>query len=102
MAMTPPSFTFLDLFAGAGGFTLGLEQSGGIESSIAVERDVDCAETLRTNFPAARVINSDVREVEYDMGPLDVVVAGPPCQGFSTLNRNRRGDPRNLLYTEVL
>src|SRR5207302_1378154 len=94
-------FTFLDLFAGAGGFTLGLVRVGGRSSSLAIDADGDCAETLNANFPSARVVNADAASVGYDAG-VDVVVAGPPCQGFSTLNRNRSGDPRNLLYVEIL
>lgn len=96
------SFTFLDLFAGAGGFTLGLERAGGAKASIAVECDPDCAETLRANFPEVTLLETDVREAVYDVGPFDVVVGGPPCQGFSTLNRRREGDPRNLMYSEVV
>lgn len=95
-------FTFLDLFAGAGGFTLGLNQAGGDLRSIAIEWNADCADTLRLNFPEANVIEADVRGVEFDLGHVDVVVAGPPCQGFSTLNRRKGADPRNLLYAEVL
>ena len=96
-------FTFIDLFSGAGGFTLGLERAGGDEGSVAVEGDPDCAETFRTNFPVATLIESDICKVAYDRRRrFDVLVAGPPCQGFSTLNRRRDRDPRNLLYAEVL
>src|SRR4051794_27019330 len=78
-------FRFVDLFAGAGGFTLGLTRAGGTQAGVAVEADTDCAETLRTNFPLVDVICDDIRNVEYSF-PVDVVAAGPPCQGFSTLN----------------
>jgi DNA (cytosine-5)-methyltransferase 1 len=94
---------FVDLFSGAGGFTLGLERAGGAARSVAIESDPDCAATFRANFPEAALIEADIRDVAYDRRRrFDVVVAGPPCQGFSTLNRRRGGDPRNLLYTEVL
>ncbi len=74
-----------------------------VPASIAVESDPDCAATFRTNFPESILVESDIRTVAYDRRRrFDVVVAGPPCQGFSTLNRERNGDPRNLLYTEVL
>jgi DNA (cytosine-5)-methyltransferase 1 len=96
-------FTYIDLFAGAGGFTLGLERAGADAASTAVESDPDCAETFRTNFPTATLIEADIQDVRYDRRRrIDVVVGGPPCQGFSTLNRRRSGDPRNLMYTEVL
>jgi DNA (cytosine-5)-methyltransferase 1 len=95
-------FKFIDLFAGAGGFTLGLERAGGDPCSIAVEADPDCAETFRRNFPRATILESDVRDVDFRGMGADVVVAGPPCQGFSLLNRRREGDPRRVLFAEVL
>jgi DNA (cytosine-5)-methyltransferase 1 len=94
-------FTFIDLFAGAGGFTLGLARSGGERSSTAVDGDSDCAATLAVNFPEAGILCEDVREVAFDR-TYDVLAAGPPCQGFSTLNKRRSGDDRNLLYSEIL
>ena len=96
------AFSYIDLFAGAGGFTLGLEAAGGDPQSHAVEADPDCGETFRANFPEASLVPSDIREVRYKGIEADVVVAGPPCQGFSLLNRGRRGDPRNLLFEEVV
>jgi DNA (cytosine-5)-methyltransferase 1 len=98
---TENAFTFVDLFAGAGGFTLGLTRAGGCLSSVAVDADKDCVQTFRTNFPRATVICRDVRDVSYPKR-VDVVAAGPPCQGFSALNRGRTGDQRNILYAEVL
>jgi DNA (cytosine-5)-methyltransferase 1 len=96
-------FGFIDLFSGAGGFTLGLERAGGDAASFAVESDPDCARTFTTNFPAATMMEKDIQTIRYDRRRrIDVAVAGPPCQGFSTLNRKRDGDPRNLLYNEVI
>jgi DNA (cytosine-5)-methyltransferase 1 len=95
-------FSFIDLFAGAGGFTLGLERAGGATDSLAVEADPDCAETFRRNFPCATVIERDIRDVDFGGLRTDLVVAGPPCQGFSLLNRRREGDPRRILFTEVI
>jgi DNA (cytosine-5)-methyltransferase 1 len=95
-------FSFIDLFAGAGGFTLGLERAGGDPASVAVEADPDCAETFRRNFPRATVLEQDVRDVDFSDFSPDVVVGGPPCQGFSLLNRRREGDPRRVLFGEVI
>lgn len=95
-------YTFVDLFAGAGGFTLGFRRAGLTGPAVAVEVDPDCADTLRLNFPTLRIIEQDVQSVDFRPLLADVVVAGPPCQGFSKLNRYREDDPRNLLYKEVL
>jgi DNA (cytosine-5)-methyltransferase 1 len=96
------AFQFFDLFAGAGGFSLGLEAAGGARDSVAVEADPDCAETYRANFASATVLECDVRDVDYGGYRADVVVGGPPCQGFSLLNRRREGDSRNVLWSEVV
>lgn len=96
------SFTFLDLFSGAGGFSLGLNEAGGAGDSIAIDLDPDCAETLGRNLPDSRVITSDVRDVDYTGISVDVLVAGPPCQGFSRLNRGRASDERRMLWIEVV
>lgn len=100
--MSASGFTSIDLFAGAGGFTLGLERGGGAPESVAIEADPDCADTFRRNFPKGRLIESDVRDVDYDGITADVVAAGPPCQGFSLLNKRRHGDVRRLLFSEVV
>lgn len=98
----------LDLFAGAGGFSLGFELAG---CSVvgAVEIDAWACDTLRLNHPQTRVVQSDIakmsdaeiREIGAD---CDVIVGGPPCQGFSVAN-NRAGDPtdpRNSLFREFV
>jgi DNA (cytosine-5)-methyltransferase 1 len=92
----------VDLFAGAGGFTLGLHRVGGFECVLAVEIDRDCSETFTVNFPEVPFRRADVREVDFTELEADVVIGGPPCQGFSTLNRSRSGDERNLLSLEML
>ncbi len=78
----------LDLFAGAGGLSLGFELADeGFEPVYAVENDDAAAETYRRNF-GCEVFGNDI---EY--GPVypeaDVVIGGPPCQGFSPLGRDR-------------
>jgi DNA (cytosine-5)-methyltransferase 1 len=92
----------IDLFAGAGGFTLGMHRAGRFECVLAVEIDRDCAETFGFNFPQVSLRQGDVRDVDFSSLTADVVIGGPPCQGFSTLNRSRVGDPRNLLSLEML
>ena len=94
--------TFVDLFSGAGGFTLGFHSAGFSLESLAVEIDTDCSDTFRHNFAMSKILESDVRDADFSSIQADVVVAGPPCQGFSKLNRYRSDDDRNDLYLEVL
>jgi len=98
----PASFSFIDLFSGAGGFAYGLARAGGAGTCLAVEVDADCVETFRLNFPEAEAVHDDVRNVEFGGREVDLLVGGPPCQGFSKLNRGREHDPRNSLSAEML
>lgn len=86
--------TFIDLFAGAGGLSLGFLKAG-CRSVFAVENDTACVESYRTNFPDASVFNGNIEsiesfaELEVLKDPaIDIVVGGPPCQGFSPLGKN--------------
>lgn len=94
-------FTFADLFAGAGGLSLGLHNAGGL-GRLAVEADHECVETYGLNFPDTEVVDKDVRAMVWEGVEVDVVVGGPPCQGFSSLGRRRDNDPRNSLTLEML
>ena len=87
--------------------------AAGIDIAIAVEQDKYAASTYRFNFPNVDVIEDDIRKVSGSAilrklnmrrGELDMLVAGLPCQGFSESNRRTRtmGNPKNLLYREVL
>jgi DNA (cytosine-5)-methyltransferase 1 len=107
--------TAVDLFAGAGGLSLGAEQAG-IDVLASVEYDPICAAVHRFNFPKTEVVCADMaglrartvqraaakgwkahgRDGEWDK-TLDVVVGGPPCQGFSMIGRRAFDDPRNQL-----
>lgn len=97
--------TVLDLFAGCGGFSLGFSQAG-FDIRTAVEIASDVAAAYRKNHPGTRVIVDDVRNVDsagiFRKGDYDVVVGGPPCQGFSMAGaRIRAGfadDTRNYLF----
>ena len=96
--------TAFALFAGAGGLHLGLEQAG---FKVAVASDISsyAAETNRVNRPRVPFICEDVRRLsgaqllEATGGKRpDIIVGGPPCQGFSTLGDKMSGDPRNQLF----
>ena len=89
-------YTLIDLFAGCGGLTRGFEDTGRFRSIFAVECDRDAAETYRLNFGdhVAEALIEDVASFPS----ADVVIGGPPCQGFSPLNRDAVGFERRGLW----
>lgn len=94
----------IDLFAGAGGFGVGLQQAG-LDVVIANEIEAPFAKTYQMNHPATKVVQAPVQEIEkstLDQFSIDVVVGGPPCQGFSTVGAKKQDDPRNNLFLEFL
>jgi DNA-methyltransferase (dcm) len=96
-------FEFTDLFSGAGGLSLGLEQENFI-SKLAIDKDESALKTYHFNRPyleKKQIINEDIRvlikDFTFDHTPL--IVGGPPCQGFSNANKQRKkDDARNKLY----
>lgn len=93
-------YQLIDLFAGCGGMTRGFLDSERFESVFAVELDPGAAATYRENFGdhVAEVPIEDVAKFP----PADVVIGGPPCQGFSPLNRDAVGFERRGLWREYL
>ena len=104
------NYTMIDLFAGAGGLSCGLEQAG-FCSVLANEMVPQYAETYRINHPTAHIVVGDIRNVDEkklhelveQYGEIDLIAGGPPCQGFS-VNAPIRSldDPRNHLFEEYL
>ncbi len=101
--------TVVDLFAGAGGLSLGFEQAG-FDVAAAVEYDpVHCA-THEFNFPSSRIVCRDIASLSAaalaESAGLsdspDVICGGPPCQGFSTIGKRALDDPRNALPREFI
>ena len=98
----------VDFFCGAGGLSLGFSQEG-YHVDLANDYEDVCIETFKYNHPEIpenRIIHGDIREIvdhlesylDIDID-IDVVVGGPPCQGFSSANQQRMiDDPRNELY----
>ena len=118
MTTAPASekITIVDLFAGCGGLTQGFHDytPHGSEKSPfrtlgAVEFDKAAAATYAANFPSPSGGNEHVFPIDItgwtpgDLGEdVDVILGGPPCQGFSALNRNRADDPRNRLWRDYM
>lgn len=92
--------TIMDLFAGCGGLTRGLVDTRKFRPVFAVEMDQDAAATYRENF-GDHVFCGRIEQVE-SFPPVDVVVGGPPCQGFSPLNMRGVGLERRALWREYL
>ena len=100
----------IDLFAGAGGFSLGFQMAGA-EVVGAVELDEWAGETIAHNHPKARIAIRDIEticdsEVKETFAELkaNILIGGPPCQGFSVCRQGRGDpkDPRNSLFEEFL
>jgi len=96
----------VDFFCGAGGLSLGFVQAGFYVDFANDYEDV-CVQTYRHNHPEVpsdRVVHGDIRNIvdhleKYSIEDIDVVIGGPPCQGFSSANQQRViDDPRNELY----
>ncbi len=96
----------IDLFAGCGGLTLGFVDSGQFDPILAVEMDRDAADTYELNFGEHIVRNEDGSPARLEDVPAypkaDIVVGGPPCQGFSPLNMRGVGLERRGLWREYL
>lgn len=90
--------TFIDLFCGAGLFSEGGRQAG-LEPVFAIDMAPDAVATYNRNLPAVAQVGS-VSD-SYDIPLADVLIAGPPCQGFSTLGRQDPLDVRNNLALSI-
>jgi DNA (cytosine-5)-methyltransferase 1 len=96
----PRRYQLIDLFAGCGGMTRGFVDSGRFEPIFAVEADSGAAATYAANF-GDHVECARIEEVG-SFPTVDVVIGGPPCQGFSPLNRDVVGFERRALWREYL
>ena len=105
------AYKYIDLFCGAGGLSLGFDQAG-FENVFSVEFNPAFAKTYERNFPSHHLIIEDIksisderiREMIKDI-EVDVIVGGPPCQGFSiagNIGRTFMEDERNELFREFV
>lgn len=100
-------YTLVDLFCGAGGMTLGFSEKFGqpFQPIWANDFNTFCAETYNRNF-GSHCVAGDLVDIlsqgRMEIPSADVVIGGPPCQGFSLLNKQRASDPRKQLWRPFL
>lgn len=96
----------IDLFCGCGGFSKGFSQAG-FNVVYGIDNWKDATITYKHNFPDAAITNEDITKIRgkdileatgLGENEIDVVIGGPPCQGFSLSGKRMLDDPRNILY----
>lgn len=96
----------IDLFCGCGGFSKGFQQAG-FNIKFGIDMWKDATVTYKYNFPSAVVLNEDITKITgqtiLDMtginsNDVDIIIGGPPCQGFSVSGKRMLDDERNKLY----
>lgn len=104
-------YTYIDLFCGAGGLSLGFDNAS-FKNLFSVEFNPEFAKTYKKNFPMHNLIVDDIRNITDEQimaltknNNVDVIVGGPPCQGFSLagkIGRTFLEDERNILFKEFV
>lgn len=119
-----PSLLMADLFCGLGGMSLGVVEAGkalgiNVVPKMALDFDKDSLSTYKLNFDSAACYQTDIatiidgeigdmlteseKKLKSEIGNIDLVIGGPPCQGNSDLNNHtRRKDPKNQLLLKVV
>lgn len=103
-----PGMTFIDLFCGCGGLSHGLEMAGH-HCLLGVDMDINAIASFKRNHPDAQAWNGDIKKLNNNIlrkligtEKVDMVVGGPPCQGFSTVGKGDVGDIRNQLFRQFV
>lgn len=97
----------IDLFAGVGGLSQGFIRAG-FDVALAIEHDAEIAEAFKQNHPGTQVIVDDIKNVDFaqvyqQIGPVEGVVGGPPCQGFSQKGQRKSVlDDRNFMFRSFI
>ncbi|NQT20369.1 MAG: DNA (cytosine-5-)-methyltransferase, partial [Planctomycetes bacterium] len=99
-------YRLVDLFSGAGGLTLGFTRSFGHDFKCIWANDINDHAMMSYNVNFGKhCVNGEIDNIlkeKPSMPQADVVIGGPPCQGFSLLNKKRNGDPRRQLWRPFL
>lgn len=99
-------YNAIDLFCGCGGFSKGFQQAG-FNIRFGIDMWKDATVTYKQNFPSAVVMNEDIMKIssqdilnktEMNKEDVDIIIGGPPCQGFSLSGKRMIDDERNKLY----
>lgn len=104
MAMHSPKFKLIDLFCGCGGMTQGFVETGLFDVVFANDYNKEAVQSYKANFDPSgeHTYCGDIIEYlnqkKYTIPTADIVIGGPPCQGFSLLNKNRKNDSRRELW----
>jgi len=100
-------FKFIDLFCGAGGFSLGFYLTGRFKPILAIDNFKPVAETYKVNFPSAIVLVENIQNLrEEDLynfakpDDVDLIIGSPPCEPFTSANPNRLRNPIDRLYID--
>ncbi len=107
-SLSTKSFTFIDLFSGCGGLSCGLEMAGH-RCLLGVDADKDALASFAANHHEAAIYLGDIKKLSEKKlrhllhgQTVDMVVGGPPCQGFSTVGKGLVQDDRNQLFREFV
>lgn len=89
--------TIMDLYSGAGGFSLGFHNTG-FKVKLAIDIWNKACQTYKENFPSTEVLNENILDlVPSDFEKVDIIIGGPPCQQFSYLTNYKIPDMRNIV-----
>ncbi len=104
-------YKYIDLFCGCGGLSLGFKMAG-FDLVAGIDYNQAATNTFRDNFPGSKAICANILEMDKNlisdsigrMSDIDIIIGGPPCQGFSVANKNYviLDDPRNKLFFEFV
>ena len=99
-------YRVLDLFCGAGGFSLGFKQAS-FKIVMGIDNFEPVAKTFKYNFKEAIVLVEDIKEITAEdilsfIDEPDVIIGSPPCEPFTAANPNRLKDPLDRLYVDPI
>lgn len=103
-------YKLIDIFSGCGALSTGFEQTGQFETVLAADIWQTALDTIKLNKPNTETTckplqdleNPEIQKIKEKYGEIEVVVGGPPCQGFSLAGKRKSDDPRNNLWQEYV